>query len=137
LLVFKRKFFYTENLGWLAACPLALVGFCIMTHKLADWASPVDLLLVFKRKFWFAAGKEKHFWMRRLSVALQKGNAMTFDAYCEWRNTRDLRVHGQAGFIAKRKQQRRTRHSCLGLLCRVSIIWSVCAREASEDRLPC
>jgi hypothetical protein len=29
--------------------------------------------------------------MRRLSVALQiKGNAMTFDAYCEWRNTRDL-----------------------------------------------
>jgi hypothetical protein len=41
--------------------------------------------------------------MRRLSVALQKGNAMTFDAYCEWRNTRDLRVQGQAGFIAKRK----------------------------------
>jgi hypothetical protein len=59
--------------------------------------------------FRFAAGKEKNFWMRRLSVALQKGNAMTFDAYCEWRNTRDLRVHGQAGFIAKRKQQRRPR----------------------------
>jgi hypothetical protein len=36
---------------------------------------------------------------------------MTFDAYCEWRNTRDLRVHGQAGFIAKRKQQRRTRQA--------------------------
>jgi hypothetical protein len=33
--------------------------------------------------FRFAAGKEKHFWMRRLSVPLQKGNAMTFDAYCE------------------------------------------------------
>jgi hypothetical protein len=49
--------------------------------------------------------------MRRLSVALQKGNAMTFDAYCEWRNTRDLRVQGQAGFIAKRKQQRRTRQA--------------------------
>jgi hypothetical protein len=49
--------------------------------------------------------------MRRLSVALQKGNAMTFDAYCEWRNTRDLRVHGQAGFISKRKQQRRTRQA--------------------------
>jgi hypothetical protein len=63
--------------------------------------------------FRFAAGKEKHFWMRRLSVAaLQKGNAMTFDAYCEWRsNTRDLRVQGQAGFIAKRKQQRRTRQA--------------------------
>jgi hypothetical protein len=61
--------------------------------------------------FRFAAGKEKHFWMRRLSVALQKGNAMTFDAYCEWRNTRDLRVQGQAGFIAKRKQQRRPRHA--------------------------
>jgi hypothetical protein len=61
--------------------------------------------------FRFAAGKEKHFWMRRLSVALQKGNAMTFDAYCEWRNTRDLRVHDQAGFIAKRKQQRRTRQA--------------------------
>jgi hypothetical protein len=37
--------------------------------------------------FRFAAGKEKHSWMRRLSVALQKGNAITFDAYCEWRNT--------------------------------------------------
>jgi hypothetical protein len=42
-----------------------------------------------------------------VSHALQKDNAMTFDAYCEWRNTRDLRVQGQAGFIAKRKQQRR------------------------------
>jgi hypothetical protein len=51
------------------------------------------------------AGKEKHFWMRRLSVALQKG------AYYEWRNTRDLRVQGQAGFIAKRKQQRRPRQA--------------------------
>jgi hypothetical protein len=50
--------------------------------------------------FRFAAGKEKHFWMRRLSVALQKGNAMTFDAYCAWRNTRDLRVQRQAGFTA-------------------------------------
>jgi hypothetical protein len=49
--------------------------------------------------------------MRRLSVALPKGNAMTFDAYCEWRNTRDLGVHGQAGFIARRKQQRRTRQA--------------------------
>jgi hypothetical protein len=67
---------------------------------------------------------------------------MTFDAYCEWRNTRDLRVQGQDGFTAKLKQQiRRPRdrqmHSCLGLLCRVSIIWSVCAREVSEDRSPC
>jgi hypothetical protein len=89
--------------------------------------------------FRFAAGKEKHFWMRRLSVALQKGNAMTFDAYCEWRNTRDLRVHGQAGFIAKRKQQRRPRQAD-AFLFRPSVprfdhlIWSVCAREASEDR---
>jgi hypothetical protein len=51
--------------------------------------------------------------MRRLSVALQKGNAMTFDAYCEWRNTRDLRVHGQAGFIYSEtyKQQRRPRQA--------------------------
>jgi hypothetical protein len=47
--------------------------------------------------------------MGRLSVALQKGYAMTFDAYCEWRNTRDLRVQGQAGFITKSKQQRRPR----------------------------
>jgi hypothetical protein len=78
--------------------------------------------------------------MVRVYLINQKGNAMTFDAYCEWRNTRDLRVQGQAGFTAKRKQQRRTRcrqmHSCLGLLCRVSIIWSVRAREVSEDRLP-
>jgi hypothetical protein len=68
--------------------------------------------------FRFAAGNEKHFWMRRLSVALQKGNAMTFDAYCEWRNTRDLRVQGQAGFIAKvsnRGVHDRQMHSCLGL----------------------
>jgi hypothetical protein len=42
--------------------------------------------------FRFAAGKEKHFWMHRLSGALQKGNAMIFDSYCEWRQTRDLRV---------------------------------------------
>jgi hypothetical protein len=48
----------------------------------------------------FAAGKEKHFWMRRLSVALQKGNAMTYDAYCEWKNSRDLRVQSAAGFVA-------------------------------------
>jgi hypothetical protein len=62
--------------------------------------------------FRFAAGKEKYFLMRRFSVALQKGyNAMSFDAYCEWRNTRDLRVQGQAGFIAKLKQQRRTRQA--------------------------
>jgi hypothetical protein len=59
----------------------------------------------------FAAGKDKHFWMRRLSVALQKGNAMTSDAYCEWRNTRDMRVQGQAGFRAKRKQQMRPRQA--------------------------
>jgi hypothetical protein len=59
--------------------------------------------------FRFAAGKEKQFWMGRLSVALQKVYAMTFDAYCEWRNTRDLRVQGQAGFITKSKQQRRRR----------------------------
>jgi hypothetical protein len=58
--------------------------------------------------FGFAAGKEKHFWMRRLSVALQKGNAMTFDVYCEWRNTRDLRH-----------------------------LVSVRAREVSDVRLPC
>jgi hypothetical protein len=31
----------------------------------------------------------------------------------------------------------RQMHSCLGLLCRVSIIWSVCAREVSEVRLAC
>jgi hypothetical protein len=65
---------------------------------------------------------------------------MSFDAYCEWRNTRDLRVKCQAGFIAKRLEQRRPRQadaSCLGLLCRVSIIWSVCARKVSEVRLPC
>jgi hypothetical protein len=49
--------------------------------------------------------------MHRLSVALQNGNAMTVNAYCEWRNTRDLRVQGQAGFIAKRKQQRRPRQA--------------------------
>jgi hypothetical protein len=34
---------------------------------------------------------------------------MTFDANCEWRNTPD--VQGQAGFIAKRKQQRRPRQA--------------------------
>jgi hypothetical protein len=39
-----------------------------------------------------------------LPVALQNGNAMTFDAYCEWRYTRDLQVQGQAGFTAKREQ---------------------------------
>jgi hypothetical protein len=31
----------------------------------------------------------------------------------------------------------RQMHSCLGLLCRVSIIWSVCASEVSEVQLPC
>jgi hypothetical protein len=43
----------------------------------------------------FAAGKQKHFWMHRLSVALQKGNATIFDADCEWMNTRDRRVQGK------------------------------------------
>jgi hypothetical protein len=48
---------------------------------------------------------------------LQKGNAMSFvDAYCEWRNTRGLRVQGQAGFIAKRKHQRRPRQADAFLL---------------------
>jgi hypothetical protein len=81
--------------------------------------------------------------MRRLSVALQKGNAKNFDAYIvNGEYSRFARVQGQAGFIAKRKQQRRPRQADaflfnLGLLCRVSIIWSVCAREVSEDRLPC
>jgi hypothetical protein len=40
-----------------------------------------------------AAGKEKHFWMRKLSVALQKDNAMTACAYprdsYSWRNGRN------------------------------------------------
>jgi hypothetical protein len=45
---------------------------------------------------------------------------------------------GKVGFMTKRKQHRRPRremHCCLGLLCRFSIIWSVCAREVSEHRL--
>ena len=66
--------------------------------------------------FKFAAGTEKHSWMRRLSVALQKGNAMIFDAYCEWRNTRDLQVQGQIGYVAKRKQQWRSRRADAFLL---------------------
>jgi hypothetical protein len=58
--------------------------------------------------FRFAAGKDRESFLDpSIAVALQKGNAMTFDAYCEWRNTRDLQLQGQAGFIAKRKQQRR------------------------------
>jgi hypothetical protein len=63
--------------------------------------------------FRFAAGKAKHFWMRRLSVALQKVTRwLSMHIVNAWRNTRDLRVHGQAGFIiAKRKQQRRTRQA--------------------------
>jgi hypothetical protein len=61
--------------------------------------------------FRFAAGKEKHFGMRRLQLLLHMGIEMTFDAYCEKRNTRDLRLQGQAGFIPKRKQQRRTRQA--------------------------
>jgi hypothetical protein len=38
--------------------------------------------------------------MRRLSVdrSSLKGNAMTFDAYCEWRNTPNLQMQGQFGF---------------------------------------
>jgi hypothetical protein len=36
---------------------------------------------------------------------------MTSDAYCEWRNSRDLRLQGQVGFIAKRLQQRRPRQA--------------------------
>jgi hypothetical protein len=57
---------------------------------------------------------------------------MTSDAYCERRNSRDLRVQGQAGFLAKPDQNSRPRQadavSCLGLLYRVPIVWSVCAR---------
>jgi hypothetical protein len=39
--------------------------------------------------------------------------------------------------VSSRGVHDRQMHSCLGLLCRVSIIWSVCAREVSEDRLRC
>jgi hypothetical protein len=67
-----------------------------------------------------------------------------FDGYCEGRNTRDLWVHGQVGFIAQRKMQQRLPRPADAFLlsrpsCRVSIInWSVCAREVnSEDRFPC
>ena len=57
--------------------------------------------------FKLAAGKEKHFWMRKLSVALQKGNAMTFCAYRDWRNGRNLQVQGQVGYKAKRGTRKR------------------------------
>jgi hypothetical protein len=40
--------------------------------------------------FELAAGKEKHFWMLKLSVAVQKGNAMTFCAHRDWNNGRNF-----------------------------------------------
>jgi hypothetical protein len=41
------------------------------------------------------------------SVALQKGNAMTFCAYRDWRNGRNLQVRGQVGYTAKRGSRKR------------------------------
>jgi hypothetical protein len=82
---------------------------------------------------------EKHFWMRRLAVVLQKGIAMTFDAYCEWRNSRDLQVQGQVGFLAKRQAAEASAtgqmRSCLAPGCCVSTIWLVRVHEVSKVRL--
>jgi hypothetical protein len=57
--------------------------------------------------FKLAAGEEKHFWMRKLSVALQKGNPMTFCAYLDWRNGRNRQVRGQVGYTAKTGTRKR------------------------------
>jgi hypothetical protein len=53
--------------------------------------------------FALAAGKEKHFWMRKLSAAVQKGNAMTCCAHRDWNNGRNFHavsswLHGEARY---------------------------------------
>ena len=45
--------------------------------------------------------------MRKLSVALQKGNAATFCTYRDWRNSRDLGLQGRTGRLGNRGHLKR------------------------------